>query len=56
MIEEIINRKWNSLNQLKDFIEQSNEIQVYDFNGWSLDTSVGSFRLSDGIVSIVDND
>lgn len=55
-IDDILDRKWNSLNQLKEHIEKSGDIKIHDFNGWSLSTNVGRFTLYDETVSLVDND
>jgi hypothetical protein len=38
MADKLLDRKWNSLSQLKDYFEKTEEETVVDFNGMQLIT------------------
>jgi len=55
-MKSLTNRKWNSLNQVKDYIESNNTSEkVISFDGATLTTNKYIYGLAFGQVSIKKN-
>jgi len=48
-----LNRKWNSLSDLKDYFEKNKEETVLDFDGLSLTTNKGVYGLFNSHLSFM---
>lgn len=46
----ILNRHWHSLSQLKEYLEKNTNVTIIEFKGWYLKTNQGTYYLTiDGL-------